>query len=101
GHAQAEAAAEILKDEPINRLYRLGNQVATECDNARLYVLGASDGRQNALLVANLTGTDQPLTLEGVDLTDARYYVLDQERLLSWAANADKIENNAVVLIEW
>jgi hypothetical protein len=29
-----------------------------------------------------------------------RYHVIDQERLLSWSAAADKIENNQVLLIE-
>ena len=43
----------------------------------------------------------QPLTLEGVDLSAARYWVLDQERLLSWAPNAKVLEPNAVLLVEW
>ena len=53
------------------------------------------------MLVSNLTGKKQLLDLEGVDLSDARYYVLDQDRLLSWAPNAHQIDNNAVLLIEW
>jgi hypothetical protein len=42
----------------------------------------------------------QELRIEGVDLAAARYHVIDQERLLSWSAAADKIENNQVLLIE-
>ena len=33
-------------------------------------------------------------------LTDAHYYVLDQERLFSWSPAVKEIENNAVVMIE-
>jgi hypothetical protein len=85
----------------FNQLYQLGNQVETQCDTEELYVLAASNGKQNRLLISNLTGKDQKLELNGVDLTDARFYVIDQERLLSWAPNADIVEKNMVLLIEW
>ena len=85
----------------FNTLYQLGTQVQTVCDTDRLYVLAASNGRRNAVMIANLTGETQTLTFEGTDFVNARYYVLDQERLLSWAPNANEIENNAVMLIEW
>jgi hypothetical protein len=85
----------------FNQLYQLGNQVETQCDTEELYVLAASNGKQNRLLISNLTGKDQKLELNGVDLTAARFYVIDQERLLSWAPNADIVEKNMVLLIEW
>ena len=85
----------------FNTLYKLGTQVKTECDNPRLYAVGASDGEHHALMLANLTGEKQTLTLEGADLSRARYYVLDEERLLSWAPNAKEIDKNTVLLIEW
>ena len=85
----------------FNALYKLGTQVKTECDNPRLYAVGASDGEHHALMLANLTGEKQTLTLEGADLSRARYYVLDEERLLSWAPNAKEIDKNTVLLIEW
>ncbi len=84
----------------FNRLYRLGNQVETSTDTEDLYVLAASGQKGNAILISNLTGADQKLEFNGVDLTDARYYILDQERLLSWAPHANTIPNNAVILIE-
>ena len=84
----------------FNQLYKLGNQVESGTDTEDLYVLAASNGNRNAILISNLTGTDQKLEFAGVDLTDARYYILDQERLLSWAPNANMIPNNAVILIE-
>ena len=47
------------------------------------------------------TGAAQPLSIQGVDLTKERYHVIDQERLLSWAPNANVLGKNSVVLIEW
>lgn len=85
----------------FNCLYKLGNQVELTCDNDRLYAVAASDGEHHALMISNLTGEKQSIELEGVELKNARYYILDQERLLSWAPNANEIENNAVMLIEW
>jgi len=53
------------------------------------------------LLISNLTGKPHKLEITGADLSDAHFYILDQERLLSWAANANTVENNMVVLIKW
>ena len=85
----------------FNALYQLGNQVELACDTDRLYAVAASDGARHALVISNLTGREQPLTLEGVNPTRARYCVLDQERLLSWAPHALCIAPNTVMLIEW
>ena len=85
----------------FNLLYRLGNQVALDCDTPYLYAVAASDGKRNALVISNLTGQPQALTIEGVDLSGARYSVMDQERLLSWAPNGKVLENYSVLLIEW
>ena len=85
----------------FNALYKLGNQVECVSDNSRLYAVAASNGKKHALMISNLTGEKQELNIEGVDLSDARFYTLDQERLLSWAPDAKMIENNTVILIEW
>ena len=85
----------------FNTLYKLGDQIDVQCDNGRFYVIAASDGKKNALMLSNLTGEAQELIIEGVDLGDARFHVIDQERLLSWAPNANVVENNTVMLIEW
>ena len=85
----------------FNQLYRLGDQVECVSDNARLYALAASNGKKHAMMISNLTKSTQPLTFEGVDLTDARFYVIDQDRLLSWAPNANRILPNEVILVEW
>ena len=85
----------------FHQLYKLGTQVETVCDTQYLYTLAASDGKKRAMMIANVTGEKQELVIEGVDLTDARVYVLDQERLLSWAPLTNLIENNTVMLIEW
>ena len=43
----------------------------------------------------------QELNITGVDLSNARYHVIDQERMLSWSPAVKEIENNQVFLIEW
>jgi len=85
----------------FNKLYQLGTQVEVCCDTEGLHVLAASNGENHAMLIANLTENTQHLSFEGVDLSRARYYVIDQERLLSWAPNANAIAKHAVYLIEW
>jgi hypothetical protein len=85
----------------FNALYRLGTQVETVCDVPGLYAVAASDGRYHALMISNLTGEKQVLSIDGVDLSCAKYHVIDQERLLSWSPAVDFIENNSVLLIEW
>lgn len=85
----------------FNALYRLGTQVETCCDDSRVYAVAASNGKHGALMLSNLSGKKQSLSIEGVDLSEARYYALDQERLLSWAPNARELDKNSVMLIEW
>ena len=84
----------------FNRLYRLGTQVQTDCDVDRLYTLAASDGKRHALMIANLTGRVQPLTIEGLDLTDAHVYELGSTGKLAWVPGAGCIDKDAVMLIE-
>ena len=85
----------------FNTLYRLGTQVESVCDTNTLYTLVASDGKSHAMLISNLTGKKQELNITGVDLSAARYHVIDNERLLSWSPAVKEIENNQVLLIEW
>jgi hypothetical protein len=86
----------------FNALYQLGQQVETVCDTEELYVLAASNGKKNAMMVSNLSGAWQELNIEGVDLSEARCYIIDNERLLSWApGNTKWLNNNSVLLIEW
>ena len=85
----------------FNTLYKLGWQVESVCDNDRLYAVCASDGKHHAMMLSNLTGAAQELCIEGADLTDARWHVLDQERLLSWSPAVKEMAPNDVVLLEW
>ena len=85
----------------FNTLYRLGTQVEAVSNNERVYAVAASDGTHHALMISNLSGTTQELNIEGVDLSKAKYHVIDQERLLSWSPAVSAIENNMVLLIEW
>ena len=85
----------------FNQLYKLGTQVSLECDEQELYAVAATNGKKNAIVISNITGEDQPLNIEGVDLTDARFSVIDQTRLLSWSPAVTTIKNNEVYLIEF
>ena len=85
----------------FNLLYKLGWQVECTADTERVYALCASNGKQSAMMLTNLTGTEQALSIEGVDLTDARWHVLDQERLLSWSPTVKTLSPNDTVLVEW
>lgn len=85
----------------FNQLYKLGEEIEVLSDTEELYALGASDGERCALLLSNLSGEDRELTIEGAELSAARFYVINQGKLLAWAPNANKIRNNEVLLIEW
>ena len=101
-----------LTNEPVctyyafvafGRLYALGTQAKTEViDNANgLYAVAATNGKKHALMISNQTGEAQTLSLEGVDLAEARIYVIDKLHLLSMGFDTDRIANDTVLLIEW
>ena len=85
----------------FNALYQLGTQVKCECDTDGIYTAAASNGKKHAMMIVNLTGRPQELTIDGVELADARFYAIDDQRLLSWTANAREIGTDTVLLIEW
>ena len=85
----------------FNTLYRLGTQVESESDVKGLYTLAAYDGKKGAILLSNLSGKVVDLNIEGVDLTNARWSVIDDYRLLSWSPAVSKMQPNEVVLIEF
>lgn len=87
----------------FGKLYALGTQVKTEisCDESGLYAVAATNGKKHALMISNCTGKAQELSLEGIDMSDAYIYIVDQRHLLSMAFSADRIANDTVMLIEW
>lgn len=85
----------------FDHLYKLGNEIYTECDADGVYVVGASDGNNHAMVISNISGNDLELVISGADLTRARYSVIDRARLLSWSPMVNKISNNQVILIEF
>ena len=87
----------------FNHLYQLGTEVYSESDTEGVYVVAASDGNRHAMVISDISNHAKPLPLqiEGVDLSQARYHVMDQSRLLSWSAPVKTIENNQVILVEF
>ena len=82
-------------------LYKLGTQVALEGADAGVYAVCATNEKKNALMISNISGEDKPLEIEGADLSDARWYLLDDDRMLSWSPAIQTIQNNTVVLVEF
>ena len=87
----------------FDHLYKLGKQVEVnmEADTKLLFAVAATNGEKNAIVISNISGRPQELNVEGVDLSDARYHVIDDQRLLSWSPEVKTINNNTVVLIEY
>ena len=85
----------------FSSLYKLGTQVGLKCDTDGVYAVAASDGKKSALMITNVSGADQSLEIEGADLTDARWYLIDDRRLLSWSPELKEIKNNTVILVEF
>ena len=85
----------------FGELYCLGDQAECTVEGEGLYAVAATNGRKNALMISNQTGEAQPLQIEGVDLSDAHIYQIDQRHLLSMAFDANEIKNDTVLLIEW
>ena len=84
----------------FDQLYRRGTQVALTCDTDGVYAVAASDGKTCTLMLSNLSGKPQTLEIEGLDLRDARWYALDQQRLLSWSPAIKTVGSNTVILAE-
>ena len=85
----------------FNMLYKLGTQTEISCDVPDVYALCATDGNKKALLISNLSGEELELDIIGADLSNARYSVIDDMRLLSWSPATKKLEKNSVMLIEF
>ncbi len=89
----------------FNHLYQLGDQCALTVEDAPdgLYAVAATDADRThgALVISNVSGQTLPLTVDGVDLTHARWYVLDEQRLLSWSPAVQSIPNHTVVLVTY
>ena len=83
----------------FSELYKLGEQVALDGLENGVYAVCASNGKKNALMISNISGDDKALSIEGADLSDASWYVLDDDRMLSWSPAIGTVKNNTVVLV--
>ena len=85
----------------FNFLYKLENEVELTCDTNGLYAVSAVKNGRGALMISNISGAEQELNIEGINLEGARWYVIDRERLLSWSPEVKTVSNNTVLLIEF
>jgi hypothetical protein len=103
----SHATESVIKDDKLGFLASSYDDInallqdALECDTEELYAVAATNGEKNAILISNLTGETQTLNIEGVDLSGARWSLIDDSRLLSWSPALKSIANNSVVLIEF
>lgn len=84
----------------FNFLYQIGTEVETVCNDEGIYAVAASNGDKTAIMIVNNSGKDTQLEIDGVDLSNARYYAIDKLRLLSWSPAVKTIEKNTTILIE-
>ncbi len=82
-------------------LYRLGTQVELTCDTQNVYALAAGDGEKHALMITNLTDKAQELNISGVDLSNARWHIIDDEHRLSWSVARKTIQPYMTILVEF
>lgn len=85
----------------FSSLYKLGTQASLDCDADGVYAVAATNGKKHAIMISNISGKEQDLNINGADLSDARWYLIDDRRLLSWSPEIKKIKNNTVVLVEF
>ena len=85
----------------FNFLYQLENQVELVCEEKGVYAVAAVNENRGALVISNISGATQELSIEGINLDDARWYVIDSKRLLSWSPECKAIDNNQVILVEF
>lgn len=85
----------------FNELYKLEDSVALDCDEEGVYAVCASSGGQSALMIANVSGRSVELQIEGADLENAKYLIINETRHLAWTPKPQKIENETVLLISW
>ncbi len=78
----------------FGRLYSLGSEAATLCQDAHIHALAATDGRSGGILIVN-TGEARPLKLEISGLTPRRCFREDIPCDIP-----EIIEENAVLFIE-
>ena len=65
----------------FNSLFRLENEVRTECDEAHLFVGSARKGRQGVIVLANTLGEAVSVRLEllGFSVSETEVLRLDEE----------------------
>ena len=83
----------------FNRLYQLKTQVQAESDLKKLPVLAACDGEKGAVLLANYSGSAQPLNLEMPGWKVVCCRVTDENRTDEETALPAVIENNSTMLL--
>ena len=84
----------------FGNLYKLGTEIETYSDNEDVYVLGASDGKETGILIANV-GEDTQINLNKSQSATA--YIIDKEHMYKKTdinLSCFELKKNQVVYIE-
>ena len=61
----------------FSALYKLGQQIELTLDTEDIYAVCASNGKRSAIMLSNISGKEQTLEIEGADIEEARWSVID------------------------
>ena len=88
--------------EAFGELYRLGTQIETVSDTEGVYVCGAKNEKECALLIANYSGKEQTATVQGMDINTATcLYLSDTQDFETVSVSDDVVmPENAVILLK-
>jgi len=84
----------------FGKLYELGSQAATECDERDIYVLAATDGDRCGVLISN-TGEDRKIRLDAG--RNLRGYLIDEDNFYKETdidTDAFTLKENQVIYLE-
>lgn len=85
-----------------NELYKLGMQVEAQTDNQDVYVLAASDGKTEKMMIVNSSENHVELSYSGVDADAFKHaWMIDEDRSLGWVPDIKEMPPYSLLLIEW
>ena len=82
----------------FNDLYKLGSEVACECDDSAIYAIAATNGKRSALVISNDKNNTVEIDLElmGVDAADAEIFRIDDT--YRYSPTGEKIKDGKITV---
>ena len=88
----------------FNGLYALGDQAFAETDDSGVFAVGATNGKEVALMISEYYGENKELVIDNLDgIKDKKVFIIDENRCLKEAKDFSEelkiLKKNSVVLI--